>query len=457
MRSGFDDFLASRKRVGEFHSSGSFTLSLDKSALEKLANYQFDFECAWIVKLVQAAVAKGEAAEVCVDLSRFGVEIEFESRWELDNVEAALLGGFNETGHGLDHLITALRLLAFKEKRPFLLSLPGQASCLAWTGEDLIRTDKDEERSERFHLSIELAKSFTDPARLKIAETRANISQALNKYCFVSPIPVLLDNLRVNGLFQKPSASEESLLLNSKVRLPLKGGFKSADLPSWRCPGETQAYSNTLPPLGKCSAEYVLTLFNHQEVQRARTQAKLAFEVCSDLNIVGFRGGARLRKTRLHWVKDGVVCQIDELPMEPNGILVNLYCSAEGLSHDISGLKLRDSEQYKARYWTVVENGLEVLEDVELYLGFSDRLRNEVESAYTAMGILGAAASFFLPVPLLVKPAFMLASGILGFRAGRPEKVSLPDLDPSLKKLREDWRNHLEFESARPDPTALSS
>ena len=106
--SQLEQFLASQQEVGLAESQGAFTIARDE-ALRKLASFRLPFERAWVLKIVQAAVASGAPS---LDIKQTSTDTEFHftapKSWTLDRLEEAFFTPNLSGDRALDHLMAGL-------------------------------------------------------------------------------------------------------------------------------------------------------------------------------------------------------------------------------------------------------------------------------------------------------------------------------------------------------------
>jgi hypothetical protein len=134
IRSELEEYLTGCLAEGDRDSSGAFTLARDK-ALEKLGNFSLPREDAWVLKVVQAAVASQATS---LEVRQTSNEIQFSfgpaRPWSLAEVEAAFVNPEPEADRGLDHLKRGLWSVSLNGMKPFKYSLPQQKTSLIWNG-----------------------------------------------------------------------------------------------------------------------------------------------------------------------------------------------------------------------------------------------------------------------------------------------------------------------------------
>lgn len=142
--SQLEAFLKSCEQ-GEVESRGEFSIDVGK-ALEKLAAYQLPFDYAWVLKIVQAALAT-ETGILDVKQTSTDTIFGLSLPWSLDEIEQA----FHRppgSDTALSHLLCGLWAASLDHGRPFLLNsdLDSEQS-LIWTGCEFQRRTRLEQEN----------------------------------------------------------------------------------------------------------------------------------------------------------------------------------------------------------------------------------------------------------------------------------------------------------------------
>ncbi|MBS2040973.1 hypothetical protein JST97_38660 [bacterium] len=117
--SELDEFIEQRSREGSWVSSGEFTLER-KKALEKTARYQLGRPTAWILKIVQAAVAAGsERLDIFQTLGETQFEFLCKEDWSGSAFEHAFFSPEAKVSPGLEYLRRALWSAGIGGGHPF--------------------------------------------------------------------------------------------------------------------------------------------------------------------------------------------------------------------------------------------------------------------------------------------------------------------------------------------------
>lgn len=162
------------------------------------------------------------------------------------------------------------------------------------------------------------------------------IIDELDRYCYASAVPILLDGRRVDGLV----ASRGLGLSESNRPLALLGLRELLHSPP----------HISLP---EDFEEKVASLLSHPR-RLARTYGGAReFQAALMLTARFEQGWTDLlgprRRTQLLWLKDGLVVQEDLLELRTTTVGVTMFANADGLDTDLTGLGLLHNEEYRAR------------------------------------------------------------------------------------------------------------
>lgn len=336
------EWLKEKQSEGNADSEGSFTLTQDL-AWDKLAAFQLPFTEAWAVKLVQAAVAL-KAQEIAVYQTWQATSVVMRGVCGLRHEELveAVLGWNRTPPPGLEHLSTAVRVLAKGVKRPFMLDY-GEGVAQVWTGsrfaERKVSARKDQSLNFTvYHFSFDTHSWQVSSDTMKA--TIVSLSDALVKHCYPCPVPLKLDGRAINGIHGDPEfgVSQTSRTLGALA-------VSNPDLPRidfpWgtrykRCQQSDLQIELTTPGLANGS-----TSFGALAVFTAKLLTDLHGRATSELVASPVRG-------QIVWVRDGAVVQREELDIAGR-VTLSLVLGAEGLETDLTGFQLRKTEQYQAR------------------------------------------------------------------------------------------------------------
>lgn len=285
----------------EFAGSGHFSLE-PKKALAKLAHYALPRPTDWALKLVQAAVAGG--AQECsarLHLTRFDFEFLPQPLWTRRQLVDALCDPEHAQAPGLNQLRAAI-WDCFGHQRPFRLATPHLT--LHFDGRWL-QEIKNAEATTRVQLQVSLGRRGELLALHP--EVRAGLQSALRVSCPLCPIPFTLDGRRVEGL---------DLAINMLQELPL--GLVGSEGNGLRLSPRSQLEKLVPPSLRPTlphpdQVESVCVFCYHPDTER---QSILTF------------------------VLDGVLVGSTALPGRSQQVSARIYCSADGMTSELSGLRI---------------------------------------------------------------------------------------------------------------------
>ena len=325
-------FLRDQATVGKINSSGKFTLSQEQ-ALKKMAQFRLPRKEAWILKVVQSAVASG-AGPIKIHQLRNVTKVVYTPRkfWSIDEVKQALLTLDPLPDVALAHLRGALWHVGMGMKRPFRLSFGGESPTLVWTGsrfqDEPPGASSDTVMLQILHYSLDL--SILDQwlqglrywlpswALAKSVETHGDIAGELRMYGCACSVPLSIDNRRVDGLHLCPTH-------RSATSYPFTMGLCSLkEVPPLALPrSNSSLYGISIllvservgPPVHKASAAMVLAF----HVSPERTPQPRSSVFC--------------------WVLDGIIIDREKMSVE-SSVSAVVFASAAHLSTDLSGLSL---------------------------------------------------------------------------------------------------------------------
>lgn len=417
--------------TGQVESEGEFSIDVDK-ALEKLAAYQLPFKYAWVLKLVQAAVASG-AAELDIKQTSSETYFRFPIPWSLDELEEA----FHKppgSDSALSHLMTGLWSASLNDGRPFLLRAAG-SQALMWTGREMRRVPKENKALqgvEVSHRRLSQGKAFPILNWLQSADVNSSISRLLTQRACFSPIPIRVDRRQL-----EPHGYPTHQWENNHY---LKFGWKAGDEYDLSLPIQTfvrkQGLAKALPQ--RVQSSYYLTAhLGTHKLDSATNNWVLR---------------PKKQPSRIVWVVDGVVLRDDPISEEESWISVLIVASAEGLRTDLTGFDFQDDEELARRTEQACLGVSQTLnEPTEVTF---DHIIGEVlpgsnifggVASYVGGSIGGAVLGMVISPPVAMLGVF--AGGITGlgtFIAKNEEIQAYPVKVLAARKLnsfRTDWLN----------------
>lgn len=431
-----DSYLAQEAREGAWESEGVFTIS-GEAALGKLAAFQLPRRSAWILKIVQCAVAL-QATSLAVKQTRKATYFNFASELPFD-VESLTpaLATLGAKERYLTHLGVGLRAVGFGERRPFELSIRQSATLesFRWDGRDFHR--------ERSRISedggCKIALRVDSPPveerrglRGRLPWPTCEESEELIQRAEACPIPLTLDGRRLDTLegsrpldlrkvrvtqlglcwYAPEDSQHPSLRLPRGVnRHPPKAPFSdSVDSGPMLCDGDPKRFE----------AESILKLgYAHNVTSWLTGSQRFGFE-------------HRLRNSYLHWVADGVTCRSESLSWGGQAVVMDLYLPAQDLDTDLTGLAFLTESQPERhrRVRTALEHADGSLAKLEETL---DQPSLKPVLLTVAQVGFGLAMGVLLPGPGTVAGAGLGLSAAFALRA---EKKHREDCRLSLERLR---------------------
>lgn len=204
-------FLARQGSQGQWDSEGAITVDHGR-ALRTLGRFSLPFDYAWVLRVVQAAVAWGSPG---LELRRYRGFTVFEFCPQANPTEAELVEALlsvRPAGHNaVDLLAQGLRALVEQTGLSFRLQISQnrviQAGRDAAALERLVAPWKLEPfpglRLQVLHLALAqsaLARYLPEWAMAERPDLR--ISSVLDEHAFLCPIPIRVDGRRVDGLLE---------------------------------------------------------------------------------------------------------------------------------------------------------------------------------------------------------------------------------------------------------------
>ena len=363
-----DDFLNEHRNEGRQDSEGVFTMDA-KKAERKLAAFQLPTSESWLLVLVQAA-HRGGAREIKVTQSsrQTRVVISGAQQWTWAGLEDVFQGKSttDDALLAIAVVVRALRgseeLTSFRVKAPDGTSATwrndaykierGRIEDVLWENDAVFEVNHLGEFPEK--------KSYFLENRRCARKQLVALHQALNRNCFASSVPLLIDGYSVPGFHLG------DILPPFHHRLPL------ALLPfeDYRVP--------SIPMTAAMKSAQAVMLKNKEGLDPKNPLGALA---CLTLtferpqSILG-SGPPRLAETpcpsRLVWIQDGVVVGSHSLEI-PGSLELTLILSGAGLKTDLTGLELVKSKELQQRKTMISESFGQTL--LELSKTLQDKLK----------------------------------------------------------------------------------
>lgn len=339
------------REVGEtrLDSHGKFTLN-SRQAIAKMARFQLPDKNYWMLKLVQAAVRSG-AGDLSISLGVDSSRILFLPAEEWVQVESDLLDPQPSPTPARYHFKQALWSAAFDQGIAFDLRLPGAAQEL------LFRDGQFEHRDCRPGKQLRL---------LMHHRPAAEMSQLLFQQAYVAPIPVYLNQERVDDM-----ASRDVCLF-----------YETLEWPEFPLKVRSE----------NCRSHFQ---FTREPVERE-----------SGLPLLISRS---LHPSRRHWVLDGILLQSQPLHIPGNALRCDLYLSAAGLDCDATGTQLVENEAWQDRRREAGRRMAACIQKLDLV--DTTPKRTDLGGASRVVG--GIFAATFLLNPVLVSGFALMAMGVI--------------------------------------------
>lgn len=370
-----------------------------------MAGFQLPRETAWALKLVQAAVVSNSPYFKVIQTRR---ETRFHFRpdddWNPDNLRQAFLNPEPTPCRSLDSLKRGLWFIGLREKRAFMMTFASTPQALIWNGEDFF--EEEVERNEDCCLTL-AHPSGLHPLRdfIGIARLHVGLQKELQNFAYSCPIPVTLDERRVDSLILCPSHGFSSDRHPSRL-LPIRD--RVPDFPLLAFPRENFQHfpglkalrvslagqlPGYMPPKGSLAC--LITI-------RAQRASVNSFERWDRLPI----------RNLLYWVMDGVVIAEHELTPKVGPVGLAVFASAEGLETDLTGFNLAQNETSQERLRQVLKCLRPRLEKTTISL---HRLIEDSQARSRLWGRAVFAVSLFIhPIAAVFGSTVMIGSYFLG-------------------------------------------
>ena len=214
--SGLDQLLKDASTLGTLDSEGSFTIAGD-AALGKLSSFQLPRPSAWILKIIQAAVAsRAESLEIRQNKETTDFIFQAPEELSIEELKQALLSPEVHGGPAVEHLAVGLRTVGFGDKRSFTLvsESEGIRTLLAWDRKQLSESSQRTEAMSHNRLRLLVAFPPEDLGK-RFAGLAKSTGRAATEYLEVArnaelcPIPLRFDGRRIDSAAAPPHPDNE--------------------------------------------------------------------------------------------------------------------------------------------------------------------------------------------------------------------------------------------------------
>ena len=425
--SELEHFIREHRAEGQSDTEGRFTLA-GQVAVEKLARYQLPFRAAWVVKVIQCAVREGAVASIQVELTSREARFSFHtSSFDLEDVKAAYYEPTRHQNSALSHLLGALWVIGLHQKWPFELSMPGSLQSLVWDG-TLFHFKPTTRKVVKTTLVVCLTAEHERgwlTGIMRRAKFDAEILEALRKWYYTCPVPLIVDGRRMDSLQAcwGHGWGPESC--------PLALGFADAEVPHFPLsPGtfeqqprneqETQTTEDARRSLSRVSPRQIASvpfLLTHHLVTEGTGKNR--------------RCSPKSGKSLVYWVQDGVVVQTESLIEAETRLTVGCFVNAEGLESDMTTLHLRETPKKQERKAVVHRAVVRALEHMtvltESMQELAETARNRASWSQRVFYLAGFGAFWVSPV------AGLLLAGA-GYLSGKAPDKEIQERDERYKQ-----------------------
>jgi hypothetical protein len=408
------EWLQSEQAAGTLDSEGEFTLVQSK-AWEKLGAFQLPFPEAWVLKLVQAAMAEG-SARIAVTQTREETEFElyYAPDWSSIELEKAIFDTQHKAERSLNHLAIAVRALALKRTRPFSMRY-SDGHQVAWNGSAFTPLKPDEPRPGTFTLTATNyefgeSKLIFSTGNSRAAQFRAEITKALTEHCHLSGDRITLDSRPLTCYWTDPDFGK------TDTSHPLTV-LEAEPLQEWT---PMTVEGHFLSPVAS---------LNHKKIAVAlpEIESRVSFSVAAMLSFFYrpelFRKDLHLDKWLYHplnrssqvlWYDDGVIVSREPLGFEA-AVGVGLVVPTEGLPTDLTGFKPSEIQMKRDRIARSIELIRPQISRLRSAIGKDPFAVKGVRPETVVSGFVGAGVAFAVPiigVPWVVSSGYKISKEV---------------------------------------------
>lgn len=357
-------FLAEQQSAGVSLGEGGFTVSHEKAAL-KMAKYSLPREFAWVLKIVQAAVA-AKCASITVTQSRTSSTFAFEMEDRallptMQELVRAILQLTLESEKFVDRLGAALRMLVEKSHQSFLLRIdrgdgdPQSMYAGVYYGE-MSEGERSAEKAQWNHpLCLRINHvPHTEENRfllnlLPVKDQAVPLLLELERYAYVSPVPITLDGRRLDGILRTGAlgwSPRKKPIRTARLEIP------GDDDPRFDiCPG----FANRMFTLDQS-----VTGADKEDDEEGLSKGYLVLSLTTGRS----RQHAleRTRRCFVCWVRDGVVVEEELLSCATHSLGLRAYVCANDIGSDLTGFQLTKNFAYRGRRERIFSRLRRVLE-----------------------------------------------------------------------------------------------
>lgn len=342
--SDLDAYLRAQLDEAQTDSSGSFTLA-EHEAIRKLAGFALERDTAWILKVVQAAVASGSQA-LRIRLTSEGADFKFlpTRRWTNADFRRCFADPQPDADPALELLKHGLWNISLHHGHPFSLSMPDHDQALIWTGSGF--AERSTEPTTAVHLSVshrslQQGKGILLLRDFHAAQRNSALLKEVSHFAYTAPLHLTVDGRPLAALQLCPTHGSNASSMPFALGWTERGG-EPLPLPpaTWgryrvqASPDEQLAAD--APLLGEPSAKIHAALMVSLEYQRVGEGQSSRLQACR-------------RPSILHWVSHGVLIGRTQLALPESCVAGAVFASTHGLPTDLSGLQMVRSVAALAR------------------------------------------------------------------------------------------------------------
>ena len=348
--SKFHQWLLKEESTGNLDSRGEFTLNSSK-AWEKLGKFQLPFPEAWVLKIVQAAMAC-EGTKIIITQSREETVFKFSPPpdWSRTELEKVVFDPSFQACRAQAHLAIGIRALAMQKTRPFAIQY-ADGQNLAWEGRSFVEI---ESAKPPLFFSVTVANYEFGMSRSRFSLTnsvaskfRAQVARVLSEHCHLCHKKLSFDGRKLSGymgdhrfgltthshplcLFKTPHCEE-------LPNLSIHGSVKKvkASLGPHRISIPSNAYPQDIN-LEEFGAAGILSIFSEKVARRRSMVLDHRVRI------------PYLRNSEILWVVDEVVVKREFLEF-CDCVGLGIVISSHDLPTDLTGLTPRENQEKEKR------------------------------------------------------------------------------------------------------------
>ena len=437
-----EQFLQQQMGEGHLDSTGRFSIEAQR-ALEKTAAFQLPSPAAWILKIVQAAVAAGcSAIQIHQRESETEVVFRTAEAWDLKYFEGCFFSINSEDDRSLDHLKRGLWSCGYHGRRPFRMTVQGCPQSLVWTGKEFA-----EQILPRLQQTSIVVSHRPYDAKTSRFQGGANVNKLIENElrtgAYVCPVPLLLGETRLDSLQGCPTHGL------GDYHYPLRASWVSMDGLSMPIPPATLGgyktrsceYANLARLFGispNCDANPAAAILISMHLKETVKSSVVRGETREYCELEWFAV-----PSLVYWVLDGVIVGTSQIA-QSGAISAALFCSAQGVKTDATGLRIVQDDLIKQRRRDACQRFSELVNGFSVDLKVVSEAGKSLPIARMVGGACILGSMLLCPVNLIWGLGGLAVGTALAFRGSSAELGALNnELPQNLQVFRLAWKTML--------------